>query len=193
MKYLFVMLAFMILVSMTSNRQQGHRLFTEILQDYVHEGKVNYRELCQDNRLETYIAQLAGTNPDAISDEKARLAFWINAYNAYTIQVICDNYPVKSINELHFGGLYVGTVLKKTIWDKKFVIINNQKTSLNHIEHEIIRPLFQDPRAHFGLVCASKSCPALRSESYEGYKLDEQLDDDKFLIPDRFFQYSANV
>ncbi len=66
MKYLFVMLAFMILISMTSNRQEGHRLFTEILQDYVHEGKVNYRELCQDNRLETYIAQLAGTNPDAI-------------------------------------------------------------------------------------------------------------------------------
>jgi hypothetical protein len=160
MKSLFVILVFMILIGMTSNQQEDHTLFTEILQDYVHDGKVNYRELCQDNRLETYIAQLAATNPDTISDEKASLAFWINAYNAYTIKVICDNYPINSINELHTGGLYIGTILNKTIWDKDFVIINNQKTTLNHIEHEIIRPLFQDPRAHFALVCASKSCPS---------------------------------
>jgi hypothetical protein len=188
MKSLFVILVFMILIGMTSNQQEDHTLFTEILQDYVHDGKVNYRELCQDNRLETYIAQLAATNPDTISDEKASLAFWINAYNAYTIKVICDNYPINSINELHTGGMYIGTILNKTIWDKDFVIINNQKTTLNHIEHEIIRPLFQDPRAHFALVCASKSCPPLRSESYEGYKLEEQLDDQGRI----FFKDSSN-
>lgn len=152
-------------------------LYTGLLQDYVHEGRVEYGALCLDGRLETYISLLASTDPDTILDRKEQLAFWINAYNAYTLKVICDNYPVKSINELHFGGLAIGTVLKKTIWDKKFVVINRKKMTLNHIEHEVIRPVFGNPDAHFALVCASKSCPALRSEAYEGSKLDAQLDD----------------
>lgn len=177
MRYRLTVFTLMLLFNLPIYGQNVHSRFSEILRDYVNDGKVDYRELCKDNRLGIYITQLAITNPDTISDEKARLAFWINAYNAYTIQVICDNYPLKSINELHFGGLYIGTLLKKTIWDKKFVVINNQKISLNYIEHEIIRPMFQDPRAHFALVCASISCPPLRSEAFEGAKLDEQLDD----------------
>jgi hypothetical protein len=169
--------ASLLLLFTSGNGQDTHGLFTEILQAYVQEGKVNYRELCKDSRLEAYLAQLAATNPDAIANENAELAFWINAYNVYTLKVICDNYPLESINELHFGGLVIGVVLNKTVWDKDFVIINSKKTTLDHIEHKIVRPKFRDPRAHFALVCASKSCPALRSEAYEGYKLDEQLDD----------------
>ncbi len=161
----------------TSNEADANSLFTEILQDYVKDGKVNYRALRADVRLDTYLAHLAATNPDILADKQAQLAFWINAYNAYTLKVICDNYPVKSINDLHTGGLIVGTTLKKTVWDRKLVTINDQKISLNYIEHEIIRPQFKDPRAHFALVCASKSCPPLRAEAFEGNKLDEQLDD----------------
>lgn len=174
-----------------ANDENAHSLFTEILKEYVSDGKVNYRDLRNGNRLEEYISKLAATDPEKIQNDKAKLAFWINAYNAYTLKVITDNYPIKSINELHFGGLYIGTLLKKTVWDKKFVVINGKKISLNFIEHKIIRAATQDPkaefsqvctetpcpRAHFALVCASKGCPPLRSEAYEGHKLDEQLAD----------------
>ncbi|MDH3214960.1 MAG: DUF547 domain-containing protein [Candidatus Krumholzibacteria bacterium] len=154
-----------------------HELFTEVVRDFVTDGKVDYPRLCQDERLQAYISQLAATDPDTIDDDRARLAFWINAYNAYTLKVICDNYPVKSINDLHFGGLVVGTVTKKTVWDRKFVVVGGAEMSLNHVEHEIVRPIFKDPRAHYALVCASESCPALRTEAFEGDRLDEQLDD----------------
>lgn len=154
-----------------------HHIFTEILQEYVKHGLVNYKKLCKDERLEKYIQQLQNTNPDTIADSKRQLAFWLNAYNAYTLKVICDNYPVKSINDLHFGGLVIGTVLKKTIWDKPFVILGHKKYTLNQIEHKIIRPKFKDPRVHFALVCAALSCPPLRYEAYEGDRLDEQLND----------------
>jgi len=167
-----------------------HQLFTQILSDYVYNGRVNYAELRNDERLDRYLDQLAATNPDTIADKNAQLAFWINAYNAYTLKVICDNYPVKSINDLHTGGLIVGTVLKKTIWDKEFVVINRKHLSLNQIEHEIIRKRFKEPRIHFALVCAAKSCPPLRSEAFEAARLDEQLDDQGrvfFRQPDKNF------
>jgi hypothetical protein len=154
-----------------------HHLFTTLLADHVRNGLVNYRALRADKRLEHYCAQLAATDPDTIASEKARLAFWINAYNAYTLKIICENYPVKSINELHGGGLIMGTILNTTVWDKELVTINQKKTTLNTIEHKIIRPIFHDPRIHFALVCAAKSCPPLRAEAYEGDILDQQLDD----------------
>ncbi|MFQ6112968.1 MAG: DUF547 domain-containing protein [bacterium] len=177
MKPLYIVLAFILLVNVHGYSQDAHGQFTSLLRDYVQDGKVNYRQLCKDDRLEAYLAQLAVTNPDTISEEKAKLAFWINAYNAYTLKVICDHYPIRSINELHTGGLIIGTVLKKTIWDKPLVTVNGKITTLNTIEHKIIRQKFRDPRIHFALVCAAQSCPPLRSEAYEGSKLDAQLDD----------------
>lgn len=154
-----------------------HALLSAVLGDHVVDGMVNYKALCRDGRLEEYVARLAATDPATISDDKAKLAFWINVYNAYTLKIICDNYPVKSINDLHFGGLIIGTVVNKTAWDKKFVVVGGEVMSLNHVEHDIVRPVFQDPRAHFALVCAAKSCPPLRPEAYDGDRLDTQLDD----------------
>ena len=155
----------------------AHEIFTALLEDYVRDGHVNYEALCEDNRLQTYVDELAAVDPVRITDENERLAFWINAYNAFTLKIICDNYPIESINDLHFGGLVVGTVLKKTVWDKDFIVINDEEYSLNDIEHKIIRKEFDDPRAHFALVCASKSCPRLRTEAFTGATLDAQLDD----------------
>ncbi len=175
MNFLLIFITALFFISSVDN--PSHELFTQILQDYVHDGRVNYRELRNDDRLAAYLAQLAAANPEAIADQKAQLAFWINAYNAYTLKVICDNYPVKSINDLHTGGLIVGTVLKKTVWDKDFAVINGKRLTLNQIEHEIIRKRFNEPRIHFALVCAAKSCPPLRSEAFEGDHLDEQLDE----------------
>jgi Protein of unknown function, DUF547 len=152
-------------------------LYSSLLQKYVQTGRVNYKELCKNSDLTKYISYLESSDPEKILNEKDRLAFWINAYNAYTLKVICDHYPVKSINDLHSGGLALGSVFKTTIWDKEIVIINHKPTSLNNIEHKIIRPVFHDFRIHFALVCAAKSCPPLRSESFEGSNLDQQLDD----------------
>jgi hypothetical protein len=154
-----------------------HGLFSEVLGDCVNDGRVDYPRLCADARFETYLRQLSATDPDTLADDNVKLAFWINAYNAFTLKIICDNYPVKSINDLHFGGLVVGTVTKKTVWHKKSIVINGEEMSLDHIEHDIVRPVFKDPRVHFGLVCASVSCPPLRSEAFEGGTLDAQLDD----------------
>lgn len=169
--------------------QNEHTMFTEILQEYVRDGRVDYRNLCEDDRLQTYLTQLENTNPNTIANEDARLAFWINTYNAFTLKVICDGYPVDSINDLHWGGLIVGTIFNKTIWDKKFIRIGGGRLSLNNIEHDIIRKRFDDPRIHFALVCAAKSCPPLREEAYLGARLDEQLQDQGRLF---FSQESKN-
>ena len=156
--------------------QKSDDSYKRILQQYVLNGRVNYQRLCSDALLRQYTAQLADTNPAQLTSDAGQLAFWINAYNAWTLQIVCDNYPLKSINELHSGGLILGTIFKRTVWDKKIVTINKQKTSLNHIEHKIIRPRFGDPRAHFALVCASRGCPNLRSEPYSEASLNMQLE-----------------
>jgi len=152
-------------------------LYTSVLAAHVRDGHVDYEALTTETRLDAFIAWLAVTDPSTLNDPASRLAFWINAYNAYTLKLIRDNYPVESINDLHAGGRIVGHVTKKTAWDVSFAIAGGTTYTLNHIEHEIIRPVFQDPRVHFALVCAAKSCPPLRSEAYDGGRLDEQLDD----------------
>ena len=160
-----------------ADEADSNTLFTAVLADHVRDRHVNYAALCEDERLGTYVNRLSSTNPAEIENDSDRFAFWINAYNAFTLKIVCDNYPLESINDLHFGGLIVGTVLNKTVWDKDFIEINGEKMSLNHIEHEILRKEFKDPRLHFAIVCASKSCPSLRSEAFVGSRLDSQLDD----------------
>jgi len=152
-----------------------HSLFTQILQDYISNGLVKYKKLKDDKRLDKYIKQLENSNPQKIVNEKNLLASWINVYNAYTLKFIVEEYPVESINELHWGGLYLGSLLGTTIWDDEKIIINGTELSLNNIEHDIIRRKFDEERIHFALVCASISCPPLLNEAYEGYKLDKQL------------------
>lgn len=156
--------------------KSSHELFTEILSQYVKDGKVNYDELRQDERLDKYIDQLSKTDPATIESGEDKLAFWINTYNAFTLKIVCDNYPVESIKDLNAGGS-LSNALNKTVFDKDFIEINGAKMSLNHIENEIIRKKFDDPRIHFALVCAAVSCPPLRSEAYVGEKLDEQLNE----------------
>jgi hypothetical protein len=159
----------------TSNDQ--HLLFTQILNDYVIDGLVNYIKLKDDSRLDDYLEQLQNTNPDNLPTDEDKLAFWINAYNAFTVKFIIEEYPVKSINDLHWGGLYLGSLLGTTVWDDEKILINGARLSLNNIEHDIARKKFNDERVHFAMVCASYSCPSLRNEAYEGFKLSEQLNE----------------
>jgi len=167
----FLLIAF-IFINHTAGQQ--HKLFTEILAKHIKGGLVNYKELKNDNRLDEYLNQLENTDPDTLKRNE-KLAFWINAYNAFTLTVIVDNYPIESINELHTGGRMVGHLLGKTVWDKEFITISNKQYSLNDIEHNILRKM-NEPRIHFSIVCASISCPTLRTKAFEADRINEQLE-----------------
>ena len=99
------------------------------------------------------------------------MAYWINAYNAFTVKLIVDHYPVQSIKDIKNGIPFVNTV-----WDIKFIEIEEAVYDLNNIEHGILRPKFQDPRIHFAVNCASVSCPKLWNRAYTAKGLGEQLD-----------------
>jgi hypothetical protein len=146
-----------------------HSLFTKVLRDHVLDGGVNYQAIKADRDFGKYLASLSATHPARIKDDTDRLVFWINTYNAFTIKLINDHYPVKSIRDIRKNG--VGP------WDIVWIPIGGKQHSLNQIEHEIIRKEFHEPRIHMALVCAAVSCPPLRSEAYDAKKLESQLDD----------------
>lgn len=165
---------FIVILLIVNTNAQDHQLFTGILKDYVKNGLVDYENLRKDERLPKYLNQLSGTNIEKLTRNE-KLAFWINAYNAFTLFIINKNYPVKSITDLHTGGRIIGYLLGKTIWDKEFIEINGSKFSLNDIEHKILRKM-NEPRIHFAIVCASISCPEIRDEAYVANKLETQLE-----------------
>ncbi len=145
-----------------------HSLFDELLGKYIKDGRVDYRGLkSEEQQLDQYLALLDATDPEGLSRDE-QFAFYINAYNAYTIKLIVDNYPVKSIKDL--GSLF------KTPWKKAFVKIGGQTYTLDNIEHDILRPQFSDPRVHFAINCAAKDCPPLYPEAFWADRLDAQLD-----------------
>lgn len=152
-----------------------HSSWTVILQKHVSQnGTVNYKGFIEDKEFfEKYLQILSDNPPNKKTwSEDEQLAYWINAYNAFTVKLIIDNYPVKSIKDIKKGVPFVNSV-----WDIKFFKIGYQEMDLNEIEHDIIRTEFQEPRIHFAVNCASYSCPPLRNEAYTAERLDEQLTD----------------
>lgn len=145
-------------------------IYAELLTKHVKNGFVDYHGF-KDNeqKLDQYLKILEETDPNSLTREE-RFAFYINTYNAWTIKLILTKYPgVNSIKDL--GGFF------RSPWKKKIVRINGKVLTLDNIEHDILRPFFKDPRVHFAVNCASKSCPPLRSEPYRGSQLDRQLDE----------------
>lgn len=145
----------------------SHDLFNQVLQEHVDKGKVDYAKLkANPEKLEAYLDMLAVAKP-AEMPYSAQLAFWINTYNALIIKGVIDHYPTKSVRKIKlFGGFF--SRLKFQVAGEKY--------SLNQIEHDIIRKEFVDPRVHFALVCASKSCPPLENSVYLSETIEEQLD-----------------
>lgn len=145
----------------------SHHLFNKVLQEFVHEGSVDYAKLKSNpKKLEAYLDLLAVAKPSEMP-YNAQFAFWINTYNALIIKGVIDHYPTRSVRKVKmFGGFF--SRLKFQVAGEKY--------SLNEIEHDIIRKEFVDPRAHFALVCASKSCPALQNTVYLPEQIEEQLD-----------------
>jgi len=142
-----------------------HSKWTDILQAYVADnGKVNYKGLLNNRAvLNDYLNDLASNAPEDSWSIAEKKAYWINAYNAYTIQLILDNYPIESIKDL------------KNPWGQQFIEIGGKTITLNTIEHEILRPM-GDSRIHFAIVCASESCPKLLNCAFEAEILNTQLD-----------------
>ena len=146
----------------------SHQVFDDLLRKHVSStGKVNYTGLKQDQaKLKTYLAQLEAQAVEGSWSKNKKLAYWINAYNAYTIDLIIRNYPLKSITDLEGGKP----------WDKKFIKLNGQTLSLNNIENDIIRPTFKDARIHFAVNCAAKSCPPLMNKAWTESNLQSELE-----------------
>ncbi len=140
-----------------------HADFSNLLGRYVRGGRVDYAGFKADEAaLDTYLEVLARTNPRRLGRPEA-LAFWINAYNAFTVKLILKSYPgIKSIKDYWQP------------WDKKEWRIGGELVSLGHIEHDILRKM-GEPRIHAAINCASVSCPDLAPEAYVVDRLEEQL------------------
>lgn len=147
----------------------GQAIWAELLKKYVKPGVVDYAGFkSEEEKLDQYLKVLEHTDLKTLSLDE-QFAYYINAYNVWTIKLILSAYPgIKSIKDL-------GTFWKSP-WKKKFVRINGELLSLDDIEHHILRPRFKDPRVHFAINCSAVSCPPLRSEPYMGSSLDQQLD-----------------
>ena len=155
----------------------NHQTWDALLKKHVSaEGKVDYAGFKEDAaELDAYLKLLSDNHPNEVNwSENERLAYWINAYNAFTVKLIVDNYPVKSIKEIGKGP---NIPFVNTPWDIKFIKIEGQTYDLNNIEHGILRKHFNEPRIHFAVNCASVSCPNLRNEAFIASRLDEQLSD----------------
>ncbi len=150
-----------------------HSGFDALLHAHVVDGMVDYEAFGQAPEFESYLQQLAAFNPRTLPRDE-QLAFWINAYNAYTIKLILKHDETKSIRNINKTG---GFIKGYGPWTEKLALIGDSAYGLDFIEQKIIRPEFMEPRIHFALVCAAIGCPPLRSEAYTGARLEEQLTD----------------
>ncbi len=120
-------------------------------------GKVNYRAIVADQgALDAYLEKLASNPLQDHWTRNEKMAYWINAYNAFTIKLIVDNYPLKSITSLDGGKP----------WDRKWIVLGDKTYSLNQIENDILRPQFKEPGIHFAVNCAAMSCPPLLNRAW---------------------------
>lgn len=153
----------------------SHEVWNGLLKKYVdNTGLINYTALKANDAktLDKYLDLVSANAPAADWKEDEKLAYWLNAYNAFTVKQILEMYPTASIikNQLQL-------IAKNGPFNKKYFSIGGKEMSLNNIEQDVVRKEFKEPRIHFALVCAAISCPKLRNEAYLPAKLDAQLAD----------------
>lgn len=169
---LILLILFIALNAIASNQDApaDHSVYAKLLRKHVKNGVVSYKGFKNDEaRLDEYLKTLENTLPDKL-DRNEKFAFYINAYNAWTIKLILTGYPgVKSIKDM--GSIF------QSPWKKEICRLNGKIMTLDDIEHGILRPEFKDPRVHFAINCASKDCPPLIPEPYYGKILENQLDE----------------
>jgi hypothetical protein len=172
----------------------SHEEFSEILKKYTSNGFVDYKRLKEEpSRLKAYLASLSTVSEDQFGSftTQEQIAFLINLYNSATLQLIIDHYPIKTIRDIGWFWFYKGP------WHQDFIFLFGELTNLNHIEHELLRRNYTEPRIHFALVCAAQSCPQLRHEPYTAEKLDKQLNEQAFRFLNNsgknFIEYKKKV
>jgi len=143
-----------------------------VLARRVADGRVDYPGLIRDDKanLAAYLSAISGVSQSCYQSwtNDSRFAFWVNVYNAATLQVVVDHYPLTSIRSI---GWIPGSAFREPV--VSVPALRAEPYSLDDIENTILRPIFHDARVHFAIVCASVSCPALRSESYRGKDLSQ--------------------
>ncbi|HEX9941570.1 MAG TPA: DUF547 domain-containing protein [Thermoanaerobaculia bacterium] len=157
-----------------------YRVWGELLAKHYDPARgMNYKALKDQDKktLDDLRRQMAMVDVQSLS-RPDQLAYWINLYNISVVAIVVDNYPVESIRDLS-----TDPIIRLNVFKKDSVDTRRGKVSLNDIENEKVREGFKDPRIHFAINCAAKSCPPIRPEPYVGSRISEQLDDQarKFL------------
>lgn len=163
-----------------------HSSWDRLLKAHVKPGddgvnRVDYKGFKQSDhaKLKAYVKTLEGT-PVSKLNRPEQLAFWINLYNSKTIDIVLDHYPVQSIRDISIESSLVG-FLRRSVgaggpWKAEVVRVEGMNLSLDHIEHNILRPVFQDPRIHYAVNCASYGCPNLQFSAFTGANVDASLE-----------------
>lgn len=180
-KHHFIGLTLLLMATFVSADTVDHSIWNRLLNKHVieidegHSTQVDYAEFKKSRgQLKQYLDSLSSLDEGTFDKmhKSDQLAFLINAYNAWTIELIVTKYPdLESIKDL--GNIFISP------WKQKIAVLFGEKVSLDHIEHDLIRGSgrYNDPRIHFAVNCASIGCPALRNEAYTGDNLDAQLED----------------
>lgn len=159
------------------NGRIDHGAFAAILAAIVRPdsagyNRVDYRAARERRKaLTDYVKVLEAVDPRSLSRDEAH-AYWINLYNAKTLDVVVAHLPVKSIRDIDLGG---GGLFKRGPWSAKLMRVAGVDLTLDDVEHRIVRPIFRDPMSHYGLNCASYSCPNLATKPYTGANVDQLL------------------
>jgi hypothetical protein len=161
-----------------SARVIDHSTWQALLKKYLYKDKTGLNRFRYDRvgkadrrRLKSYIAGLAAANPSALRRNE-QYAYWINLYNALTVAVVIDHYPVKSIRDIAISpGLFA-----KGPWGRKLLKVNGKALSLDNIEHDILRAIWRDKRVHYAVNCASVGCPNLAARAYTGRTIEVMLE-----------------
>jgi len=155
----------------------SHLIYDSLLRKYVHNGRVDYKGFkASAEEFDTYLRGLGSVSERDYANwpREEKLAFWINAYNAFTVKAVIDNYPIKG----SVFSFYPRNSIRQIdgVWDKLRFRAIGKMVNLEEIEHEILRKQFKEPRIHFAIVCASLGCPDLRSEAYRADIINEQFE-----------------
>jgi hypothetical protein len=171
---LVVALALSALTTPLKAAEPDYAEWTRILRTHYDPSKgMDYEQLRKDDytTLSGLVEELSGVDTSRLARNE-QLAYWMNLYNIATVKLIVDHYPVDSILDLSSGLLN-----RHQVFDQEHVSLGGRTVSLNHIEHEMIRKGFEDPRIHFAINCAALSCPPMRQEAFTGGAVQEQLSD----------------
>lgn len=168
MKTLLTALFALALIAPSTALAFDHAPFDALLKANVKGEKVNYQGFVNNAAFKAYVEAIGKTDPASLKTREERLAFWINAYNAHTINAVIAHWPgIKSVSNVYpdFG-----------FFKRAESLVGGKKLALNDIENKIIRPTFKDPRIHAALNCASISCPPLLPHAFTAKNLNAQLD-----------------